>query len=178
LLISAGTFVVAYDEVDRGKDAVALQETVLFGDKSEAEGIVIDCNTTLNYYLFWNTRFIVGETPDIHTDFTFFRIQRQEDWPETVGGVQFDVVGVNSSLNTLDVFSLGSEELSNEGRYGLAKMFLDVASRTPAGEDHKETVYLKDYYEYYPISVSLDLPGFNISERYSGIAASRGRSVI
>ncbi|NCC58606.1 MAG: hypothetical protein EOM17_13415, partial [Synergistales bacterium] len=171
--LSVVIFFVAYGQVNEVKDAVTIEETVLAGDTSEAEGIVIDCNTHCDYHLFWSTRYVVGETPDIHTNFAFCQAQKRE-YTEEYSGVAFSTFFESGQIAVM------GETLDESDHGKISNPFLDVASRTPAGEERSEIVYLKDYYDCYPIYVSLTFPGYHMdwtdaledSQQESGNAAA------
>jgi hypothetical protein len=91
----------AHVAVNAKKDAVTLDETVLFGDKSEVENLIVNTNIHCNNRLFWDTEYIVGELPQIRTDFHFYQSERHSRSSEReYYGVQLDIhtnFGISSS---------------------------------------------------------------------------------
>lgn len=163
LLVATGSFGYIHGSVDASKDAVVIDETVLYGDKSMAEGLVVDISVDCDNRLFWDTRYTVGEKPEISTTFTFSQTQRQ---PEQTGptfhiGLDGTFHGWGASGSNLD---LRAETYPLPVR--------DVAARTKPGENRTETVYVKDYYDFYPISVGFERPpGFAVNEDTNNLFA-------
>ena len=146
------------DFVDRGKDAVDIDEIVLYGDKSAAEGVQLDVITHYDYHLFWDTQYLVAPEPVINTDFRFSQAKANPPRPVSPFSIYFS----NSFADgyTTGISSGSSFDLSSE----LAP-FADVASRTKSGEERQEIVYVKDYYNFYPITVDFGRPiGFSFNE--------------
>ena len=149
----------AHVAVNAKKDAVTLDETVLFGDKSEVENLIVNTNIHCNNRLFWDTEYIVGELPQIRTDFHFYQSERHSRSSEReYYGVQLDIhtnFGISSSRGIeLEDF----RQIENFG--GMEKILKDVANRTLAGSTNTENVLLSDYYDFYPLLVTLDIPAY------------------
>ena len=156
LILASASFGYIHASVDKSKDAVTIDETVLYGDKSIAEGITVDLNTHCDYRLFWDTRYIIGEKPEMSTNFTFSQAQRQ---PERIGPT-FNI-SLDGMFNRWGA-SGSNWDLSAET---FPLPVRDVASRTKPGENRTESVYVKDYYDFYPISVEFEWPtGFAVNE--------------
>jgi hypothetical protein len=139
--------------VDRQRDKVTIDETNLCGNKGAAEGIMIDYKTHYDYRLFWNTHYLISKTPAATTDFTFSQEQRRQNNIMDTSGIRF-FTPLSGGHSTSSSSSL---DLSNE----IAPV-KDVASRTKSGETHTENVYLKDYYNFYPIDTE-----FNITQKFA-----------
>lgn len=143
LAMSVGLVYVAHGRVEQDKERVAINETVLYGDKAAAEGITIDCSAYCANHLFWDTHYTVGEEPVTHTDFTFSQAEKRQSnnypYPGIVIYGNYGGYGINSTGG------ISMEEQTTPVQA--------VASRTAPGEEHKETVYMKDFYDYYPIYV-------------------------
>lgn len=155
LVLAASSLCYAHGWVDGGKDAVAIDETVLYGDKSVAEGITLDIRTHCDYRLFWDTRYAVGEGPETSTDFAFSQAEKRPSRTIPYSGIYFD-----GTFNGYGISSPGGLEMADQ-----AAPNQDVASRTGPGEKRIETVYVKDYYDFYPIQVEFDRPsGFAINQ--------------
>lgn len=155
LILAASSFDYIHTSVDASKDAVVIDETVLYGDKSIAEGIAVDLSTHCDYRLFWDTRYTVGEKPEISTNFTFSQAQRQ---PERLGPTfNISLDGMFSGWGASGNLGLSAETFPLPVR--------DVVTRTKPGENRTETVYVKDYYDFYPIWVEFEWPtGFAVNE--------------
>ncbi|NLM62086.1 MAG: hypothetical protein GX193_08435, partial [Clostridiales bacterium] len=57
LVLSLSGVIIAHGMVDESKDAVVLDETVLYGDKSAAEGLSVNIRVHCNNRLFWDTTY-------------------------------------------------------------------------------------------------------------------------
>ncbi len=159
LIVSVCSLCYSHAWVDRQRDKVTIDETILCGNKGAAEGITIDYKTHYDYRLFWKTHYLISKTPAATTDFTFSQKQRRHNNNMDTSGIRF-FTPLNGGQNTS---SSGSIDLSNE----IAPV-KDVASRTESGETHTETVYLKDYYDFYPIDTA-----FNITQRLADNSDTR-----
>ncbi len=156
LILAVGSFSYIHASVDRSKDAITIDETVLYGDKAFAEGIVINLSTQCNNRLFWDTRYTVGEEPQITTAFTFSQTQLEPKRSRPIFKISLD--GMFSSWGAGGSnFDSGAENFPLPVR--------DVAARTKPGENRTEIVYVKDYYEFYPIAVDFEWPsGFAVNQ--------------
>jgi len=156
-VLSAALISAAHGLINQRKDAVTIEETVLYGDRAAAEGITVRNSAHWDYHLFWDTVYTVGGELDYKTDFKFF--QEEKRW-STESQPQLQIF---SNFN----FSIGGNNISFEpddkdNYYAYSGMALksaeDVATRTPAGETREEEVYVRDYYEYYPLTLNISFP--------------------
>ena len=154
LVFAAVSLTYAHGWVDKEKDTINIEETVIFGDKVLAEGLSINSLTASDYHLFWNTSYVIGEKPLTATTFDFSQIQKQQDFyfADPVFDVSMPFSGRGMSSNA-------EIDLEEDSFAFIKEPLKDVASRTADGERHKEQVYLKDYYDYYPLEVTF----YNIS---------------
>jgi hypothetical protein len=147
LIAAAGVLWSAFGLLDREKEAVSVAETVLSGDRAAAAGISVTNRTVCGGHLYWDTVYTVGEGLDTATSFTFAQTERgwsreSESRLDIYCPLNFGIGG-----NAIDL-----EEQSSYSGVPIAPV-LDVAGRTPAGETREETLRLRDYYEYYPLTV-------------------------
>lgn len=142
--------------VNGGKDAVVIDEIVLFGEKSAASGVEVNFTTHCDYHLFWDTRYVIGEDPVTDTSFTFSQRPRLPQQAEF-----FHIYLSNPFGDYGWEMSEGNRDLRSEKLYPPVQ---DVASRTNPGEEHTEILYIKDYYDYYPLTVNFFVPptGFGV----------------
>lgn len=151
-LLSTAILCGSYGWVNQAKDDVVIEESVVYGDKSAAEGIAVTNRTTCDYHLFWNTVYRVGGDLSVSTTFTFSQARLEErnraDQPalSLYSNTDFGISG-----NNLD---LEAEHYSPETAM---KPVIAVAERTPAGGTREETVFLRDYYEFYPLTLDMDI---------------------
>lgn len=147
LLAAAAIFCGAFVLVDREKETVSVTETVLKGDRAAAAGITVTNRTVCGGHLYWDTVCTVGDELDTSTRFAFTQTERgwsRESQPR---------LDIYCPLN----FGIGGNAVNLEEQSAYSgvplKPVLDVAGRTPVGETREETLRLRDYYEYYPLTV-------------------------
>lgn len=160
LLLTGGGAAGAFAAVGNTCDEVILTPTVIAGDESAARGLTVELHSRLNNQLYWDTAHLVGSEPD--TRFSFYPDRRQ--YPDTRR-----YFGV--SIMTYDNVSTSGSDLTDPDTelFGYDSIYADVASRTDAGTEHSETVDLRDYMDYYPLSVSIDLPGSTYVWKNAGV---------
>jgi len=163
--LSAAALVGSHSVINGRKDAVAIEETVLYGDRTAAEGITVLNRTHNDYHLFWDTSYTVENELKVHTDFLFSQEEKREDYNP----------GPNLSVSYFFNFSMGGSNIILEDDYeqGVRKLPMkparDVAGRTQAGETHEETVYLKDYYDFYPFCLEINFPSSVVTTSYHNL---------
>lgn len=133
------------------KDQVQLKETVLYGNVSALEGLVVKNRTHYNYNLFWNTEYSPGENSSIHTEYEFHTLDEKQNIPIEYAGVNFIE------------YSSGHSFSGDEGEYtGLDLAYKELFDRTKPGEERSETIYLHDYLDYYPIEGWVETTDINL----------------
>lgn len=135
-----------FAETNAAKDQVAITELAQYGDTAAADGLEITVRTHYDSRLFWDTTYVT-ETAQAQTDFLFSQAQINFDRP-------WEYSGVASSSSVEYGFDMAAE---GENK-GIAAAYQALFERTSPGSEQTETVYLKDYYEYYPLSVTLEFP--------------------
>ena len=150
LVMSIGVFTAAAVYVNDAKDKVEYTEEILYGDPAEAADFVITSGIQYDRHLFWITRYPLADRPV--TKFKFSAVEKRYNTPDnSYNGVQLQngfVFGLNMTLE------------ANE-QTGLAAAYRSLYDRTPVGGRGREIINLADYYEFYPISAHVDLPGLN-----------------
>ncbi|MFR1724908.1 hypothetical protein [Emergencia timonensis] len=150
--------IAIYFYVNPQQDQVAIEETVLFGDTKAAEGLTFTTTAcdSCSRKLLWKTEYVVSEQPKTTTQF-----QRVKD----------DVYSPDADLDYIeleeDCFISSSDILSDEIVRTLPEdhpVISDVASRTTNGKTREETHRLREYYQYYPVKLSMDISGINIDK--------------
>ena len=156
LLIAATAFIVC--DIMSAKDQVTVECETLYGDRSQAHGITLDMEATYRRHLYWNTRFSEGNEPKAETRYTFYDIQRDIDYNHPT-----DPLSMNDDV----YYGIGEED-----GWGLPKLYMDMLRQVPAGQESERTVRLLDYYQYYPLSVFVNIPsnylGWSSNIVYSG----------
>ena len=154
LLLAVGTpFFLLPHAVCLEKERVGITETVLFGERSAADGLTVERLFGYDEHLFWHTVYRAGETASYETDYSFYPSEHYGDGVATYHGFSMDeYISIGADLNR------PAEEQS-----GMARVFKELYDKTPVGTTTEESVYLKDVYEYYPLEFNISLP--NVSFR-------------
>lgn len=150
--------IASYLYVNQQQDQVTIEETVLLGDAKTAEGISFTVNAcdSRSRKLFWKTEHVISKQSETTTQF------RRVDAGKYSPDANYDFLELEE-----DCFTSRSNINSDENIYTLAEdhpAISDVASRTDKGKTHEETHRLKDYYQYYPVKLSMDISGVNIDK--------------
>lgn len=156
LTLSVGSIAYAHSAVNSTQAEVTLTETTLLGDRSAAQDLSVELRTHCQNHLFWNTILQPGQPPS--TEFLF----SQPEVRQTRERTNDSGVDVYLPFN-IGMGSSGGLELTDSETGGLSKLFKDVASRAESGASHNETISLRDYYDVYPLSLDLRLPGQHYS---------------
>lgn len=146
-----GSFTFALASLLPQRDNVQFSETVLFGNPKAAEGLTINYKNHFDYHLFWDTIWTVGTSPESAvTDYRFSvrgdRETESADPAITLNSHAFDTYNNMNGIRVLD------------------EAYEKMAADAVPNEEITRVVYLADYFEYYPMEVTLNLPGFNQRE--------------
>ncbi len=145
-------------DVDKNKANVQIDETVYYGESSFAEGLKINCRNSLERHLFWNTEYTFGEKPSSVSEFMFSQEELYERFSQEDYGVRMEAASEYLGYN--------EEE---ENPTGIALAFKELLDQTQPGQSNSKEIYLADYYEYYPIRLSVLLNNFDYMwEEYAG----------
>lgn len=161
LVLSAGGLCLAQARVNARRDQVVFTERVLSGDRAAARGITVECRAHYDRRLFWDSTCTLGEEPVTRTQFTFSQAQQYETGMGTYTGVSaytdYSGYGFDSGAAQVD---------------GISAAYRALFEQTPAGEERTKTINLRDYYDDYPLSVTIGVPGGVLSwegERTEGL---------
>lgn len=151
-LLSCGWIAAAAAVVNQNKDTVTITEEVQYGDVSLADGFVADLKVGYDDHLLWETVYEKdgGEMSDTEFQFSAKEMQWRHEYKS-------DPVAISVSFDSNLDISSPIESLS-----GLAKAYREIYERTQPGTEVCEAVYVKDYYEYYPLFIRLELPDNDI----------------
>lgn len=154
--IGLGGLCGAHASVSGAETAVAIQETVVLGDRNALDGLELtDVIQAGAGRLLWTTR--CGFTGELRTETEFSYQRLGANWP-----YEWERRGITISMCSAG-FSVGGggrtgidlkEEIGE--RELMWEPVLDVAARAPAGQIYTEQVNLRDYYAYYPLYVTWD----------------------
>jgi hypothetical protein len=149
LFLSVGGMAYVFAKTDAAKAQVTFAKTVKYGDDAAAEGLeVTDC-TDYNNHLFWNSTYS-ALSDAAKTDFSFFSGKQDSTVPEPYG------VSIGNNMWALWNWPNpgGSDKLPSA-----QKAYQELLDETPAGQERSETFKLRDYYDYYPLEVHINVPG-------------------
>jgi hypothetical protein len=139
-ILSACGMAFVFLRVYAARDQVAFTPANVRGGAA-ADGLEVSVRTSYGGHLSWNTAFQTGSGA-AQTEYRFFQTgYRPKPTRENSG--------VTISQDT-DYAALEPE-------------YEKLARQTPAGMTGKKTVRLRDYYEYYPLGVGFDMPGFSMT---------------
>lgn len=131
------------------KDNVIITENVLYGDKSVVEGVTLEMQNHYENQIFWDTTYVIGKAPKTKTEYTFYQ-SKQSNFPRRwYGNIYF-----NDDRHSA-AFDANSNWIPPEGINLAVKELQDSLG---ASEKRTETVFLKDYMDYYTFSVSFQTP--------------------
>ncbi len=157
---------------------VRLTEITHLGDIAAAQGLTAVSQNHWNHHGFWTTTHALGHAEDAETVFDFTAGRRY-----AVGSTRDEILVMDTDIprgvdftETLDRFGISMGEASSrnfditsdEGTFrefatdpslGIAAAYNALYMDAPLNEEVRATVRLRDYYDYYPISVNLYLPG-------------------
>lgn len=155
--------------INNEKENVTIRENVIFGDRSYAEGIKIFTRAKYMGNLFWNTSYTIGGSANTYYEFHYNKYYEYGEREYMGLDLGFDYAyGVNSITPLEDLT-------------GIERAFRELADATKPGEKSTKHIYLQDYYDYYPIAVSVSLPGIlwqgNDYERLASEDAVNERAV-
>lgn len=158
VLLSCCVFGLVTTTVNAERNQVTITEKIIYGDKSAAEGLEITTVNHLNYRLYWKTDYTIGNDSLTKTDFSFYPRQFFGKQTERrYEGIQLD--------DGIEYGFYDDSPLSKQS--GIQKAYKELFDTAENGEEKTKKVYLKDYYDYYPLGIGFDLPHTNWY-RYDG----------
>ena len=149
VLLSAVAFCTVGFAVGSERTNVAVKERVLYGDRSYAEGVTVQTKAHYDLHLLWNTSYTIGENPVIKTDYEFYYSAYVKNTEPHYFGVMLDA----NLKYGLDI------RASDEKCVGLQKAYRELYQSLKPGESGTKMIRLQDYYEYYPVRITMSLPG-------------------
>ena len=165
IALSVSAMMFVFVVTDAARNQVNITETAIFGDVSTADGLEILVRTHYGHHLFWDTTYQT-DTAKAQTNYLFSQSQINEYPPEEYSGVYLESE-IEYDFN-----------LRQEGEQsGIAVAYKELFDQTPVGVEGTTTVRLKDYYDFYPMRVTLDMPGNTLgwsSDYYTGAAPEPG----
>ena len=176
--VSVGTVVCAAQTLGADIDDVRLTEITHLGDISAAEGLTVISQNHWKNHLIWTTTHNLGQPKSAQTDAAFSSFRRYgigNSSPEYLifqteipSGYDFSDAlqrtGVSLGEASAKNFNITTEqgtfrEFATDPALGAAAAFNALYMDAPPGQEVRATIHLQDYYDYYPISLELNLPG-------------------
>ena len=148
-VLSVASFCMIGGAAGKEKANVTIKENIIYGDKSYADGVTVFTKAHYNDHLFWNTTYTIGEKPRTSTDYEFRYFPHYEDSERSYHALTLDV-GFKYGIDT---------RTPVEESVGLQKAYRELYDELEPGEQGKKSIYLQDYYTYYPVRIAIDLPG-------------------
>lgn len=158
--LSVGGTAAVFARVNEQRDQVVLTERILFGNVSHAEGLSVTARSHMDGHLHWATTRIIGAQPETTTDFRFTAEEEREY------NIDYEPEGLR--IHGLhDLVHRGSnwdEKETSEGLSGLDLAYWELFQQAQPGEENKEAIIrIGDYYDYYPIEVTVQLPNYEFN---------------
>ena len=147
VIVAAGALFGISAAVNEQKDRMEIEEEVLTGDLSEAEGLAIQAVSHMDSQLFWTTTLHPGAPEVAETTFRFWPSRRSSAY----GGSSYLEVRLGDGNYGISG-SIDLEDPERRQAGWIWKPAADVASRTPSGDQRTEIVALNDYYESFPMT--------------------------
>lgn len=147
-LLSVGGIALAHGYINSSRDEVVIREQVQYGDKSAAEGLTAQVRAQHNSQLFWDTSYTVGDVPVTSTEYSFYSTQKHNNYGAPSGLQLSENIGEHENLS------------------GISLAYKELYDTVEPGESAEKTVNLKDYYDYYPFSVTLRLPNYSFIRQW------------
>lgn len=166
LLSICGVGVLAAD-VFEAHDQVVLTEQVIYGDRSKANGLTAQINSQYQNKIFWNTTLVLSEATQSRSEYSFSAKRMRENYPEEYSGLRFS----NRASGGVD-FDLEAPQ------DGLWLAYKELYDETGPGQEKGKDILLKDYIDYYPMTITLDFPnaryGAEAWESFEGMDVTPG----
>lgn len=151
VVLVTGIGYYAQTELLKEKDQVHYTERALYGDKSVVEGVTVEADPRYGYFLYWNTKYQIGNEPKEETEYTMYPWEVQLDRYYYPGSLSF---AMDSEIQ----LQIGITNYEKDTYYGLEKAIKELYDKTSPGTENMVTVKLKDYLDYYNFSMDLELP--------------------
>lgn len=134
------------------KDQVRITENVVHGDPAFVSGVTVKIGSQMEHRLYWDTIYTIGEQPV--TEYRYYSSKYYET------GVRGEYSGVRfEGFPNYGSSGSGIESVGEETGFGDA--YRELAEQLPAGTSGSKRIYVKDYYEYYPVWVSIETEYFD-----------------
>lgn len=144
-------FGFAHAAVSAQEDKVVVTEQVVAGDPDVAAGVRVQMRTQCAEHLLWKTHYAIGAPDGTYSDFTFSRGLIDDSEPY-YGNIELNTFNGSSSYHGAFNVDAEAEDVDENVPFGV-KLFRAVAENTDPGSTHTEVLYVRDYYEYFPLDL-------------------------
>ena len=170
LTVLAGAGIItAHGMLTERQDDIVITETTVYGDKAAADNVTATIRSQDHRrQMMWETVYHtgVGGNSSISTDFVYnpggnnYRRDLNQDYyaayTNQYYGIMLYSASTDGGIGGSDIdLGVETDDVEANAMYRLARV---VAERTEKGETRTETLKLKDFYDYYPITVDFDMP--------------------
>lgn len=139
------------------------------GDPSNAQGLRLVAETTMDGKLNWTTTFTPAQSPSCETQFHFDALEKGIPYQPVSDGPELSVTGFYSITYYYGDF-ISNDPYTYET---YREIIEDVVGHTPAqGGCYTATVNLQDYLQYYPISLECNDWEFTDHPNYKAVDLS------
>ena len=154
LLMILGTFTFAFASLTPKGDQVEIKETTVYGDPAAAAGLAADYRINYQRHLFWDVALRPSAGgPSLNTEMSYHQLAEEEDQQADAG-------------LSLQLPFYGNTYFSSQKSVppALADAFAALSEETALGEKKSKTFPLNQFYEYYPLTGYIFLPGEGSSQ--------------
>ncbi len=148
IALSLTSVIFVFASVNSEAGNVTYKISDKYGDRSAAFGANISVEYDHSQNMFWIADIVISETDVIESEFDFRYHNRQSSV------LNYSGITPYSSMH----YSL---DRNNPNAEGLDKAYKEIYDSTPYGTERTVTVKIADYYDYYPVSVTIHIPGFS-----------------
>lgn len=168
LTLTVGGTGLALADINAAKDQVEMTRIDMYGDPKLADGLTVRTRNTYRHQLFWDTTYQIGEQSKIQTEYDFSFISQPEYAESQSAGVVLE-----------SYLAYGFDEATDEPQEGLAQAYKELYDSLEPGEEAYKVINIGDYLTYYPLFITLELPGapyiFLASDQYENTMSENER---
>lgn len=174
LCLTLGLATAAALSLHQDRDQVKVTSATTYGDPAQAIGLTAKQSAYYDDHLRWDLTIPLDRPEDTATDFSYHQTLTGDPQPSHD---LYMYVPNGSGYFSAGGFTLEEAAEYNPDLTPLLPMLRDVASRVPDGERYSETVTLKDYMDFYPLTVTMNAV-LSPAERSNESAASYYHTVV
>ncbi len=143
------------------KEQVTVTETVLAGDRDKAAGVTITSRSLFQDCLHWETRYDINESLKYTAAFRFEHTPPEGEDKNRI--VPFLADALAESIGVSYNFSDKNADFYRDSTMG--PLLLDAVKQADTGDDKHIRLPLNKYFTYYPVSLQISHPDYNVREQ-------------